>query len=79
MGTPLPGYEYAADNTESERAAWVVKAYQMCKNWGWVGVATLWNLDFRIVAPGSEQALFGILENDWWPTQTYGALRDMAK
>jgi hypothetical protein len=79
VGSPLPGYEYAADNTEEERAAWVVKAYQISKNWGFVGVAALWNLNFRIIAPGSEQALFGILESDWGQTLTYGALRDMPK
>ncbi len=79
VGTPLPNYGYAADNTEEERAAWVVKAYQMSKDWGYVGVATLWNLNFRIVAPGSEQALFGILEHDWAHTSTYNALRDMSK
>ena len=50
VGAALPGYEYAADNTEEERAAWVVTAYQMAKNWGYVGVATLWNLNFRIIA-----------------------------
>ena len=58
----MPGYEYASQNSEGERAAWFVKAYQMSKNWGFVGVVFLWNLDFRIVAPGSEQALFGILD-----------------
>jgi hypothetical protein len=79
VGTPLPGYEYAADNTEEERAAWLVKAYQMCKTWGFVGVASLWNLNFRIIAPGTEQALFGILNAGYSPTLSYQALRDMPK
>ena len=77
----MPGLRlrYAEDNTEEERAAWVVKAYQMAKIWGYVGMVSLWNLNFRIVAPGSEQALFGILDNDhdYVPTQTYWALRYM--
>jgi hypothetical protein len=79
VGTPLPGYEYAADNTEAERAAWVVKAYQMAKNWGFVGVMTLWNLNYRIAAPGSEQALFGILNAGYAPTPSYLALKNMPK
>jgi hypothetical protein len=79
VGAALPGYEYAADNTEAERAAWLVKAYQMSKEWGYVGVASLWNMNFRIVAPGSEQALFGILDAGFAPTPSYLALRDMAK
>jgi len=79
VGAPLPGYEYAAQNSEEERARWFVQAYQMCKNWGFVGVVFLWNLDFRIVAPGSEMALFGILNQGWAPTPAYVALRDMPK
>jgi hypothetical protein len=79
VGAPLPGYEYAADNTEAERAAWLVKAYQMSKVWGYVGVVCLWNLNFRIAAPGSEQALFGILDAGYAPTLSYEALRDMPK
>jgi LysM repeat protein len=79
VGAPLTGYEYAQDNTEAERAQWLVRAYQMSKNWGFVGVVFLWNLDFRIVAPGAEQALFGILNSDWSATSSYAALRDMPK
>ena len=79
VGSSIPGYEYAPQNSEGERAAWFVKAYQMCKNWGFVGVVFLWNLDFRIVAPGSEQALFGIMDMGFSPTATYAALRDMPK
>ena len=79
VGAPLKDYEYAKDNTEAERAAWVVKAYQMAKNWGFVGVMSLWNLNFRIAAPGTEQALFGILNPGYARTPSYLALRDMPK
>jgi hypothetical protein len=77
--TPPSGYEYAADITEAERAAWVVKAYQMSKAWGYVGVASLYNLNYRIVAPGSAAALFGILDAGYTPTLSYQALKDMPK
>jgi hypothetical protein len=79
VGAALPGYEYASQNSEGERAQWFVKAYQMSKNWGFVGVVFLWNLDFRIIAAGTEQALFGILNGDWSATPSYAALRDMPK
>lgn len=43
---PKPGYEYERYITLDQQAQWLVKAYQMMKAWGWVGVAILWNLDF---------------------------------
>ena len=72
---PVKGYEYAADNTLEEQAQFTVRAYQMMKNWGWVGVAFLWNLNFRVVAPGSEQAQWGIVAPDWSPLPAYNALK----
>jgi len=77
--SPQPGYEYAAYNNEATRAQWIVQAYQMSKAWGWVGPMFLWNLNFRIVAPGSEQSAFGIVDAGWRPTASWAALRDMGK
>jgi hypothetical protein len=74
-----PSYGYAQDNTRAEQAQWTVKAYQLMKQWGFVGVAFLWNLNFDVVAPGTEKAQWGILNADWTPTQTYNALKSMAK
>jgi len=79
VGAPIPGYEYAGQNSEEKRAQWFVQAYQYGKNSGFVGVMFLWNLDFRIVAPGTEQALFGIMNPGWAATPSYAALRDMPK
>ena len=72
---PVKGYEYAADNTLEEQAQFTVRAYQMMKQWGWVGVAFLWNLNFKVVAPGSEQAQWGIVDENWNPLPTYIALK----
>ncbi len=72
---PVKGYEYAADNTPEEQAQFTVRAYQMMKQWGWVGVAFLWNLNFRVVAPGSEQAQWGIVDRFWNPLPAYNALK----
>jgi len=77
--TPAPGYEYAADNSRQDQAEWTVKAYQMMKAWGWVGVAFLWNLNFAVVAPGSEMAQWGIVDPAWNPYPVYLALKSMPK
>ncbi len=74
-----PRYAYANDNDFGEQAAWTVEAYQMMRNWGWVGPAFLWNLNFRVVANGSEKAQWGIVNPDWSPLPAYNALKAMPK
>ncbi|MBV7330285.1 SH3 domain-containing protein [Chloroflexi bacterium TSY] len=74
-----PRYAYANDNDFGEQAAWTVEAFQMMRNWGWVGPAFLWNLNFRVVADGTEKAQWGIVRNDYSPLPVYEALRGMAK
>jgi hypothetical protein len=49
------------------------------KQWGFVGVAFLWNLNFDVVAPGTEKAQWAIVLSDWTPTQTFNMLKSMAK
>jgi len=77
---PAPGYGYAADNTEAEQAQYIVTAYRMAKNWGWVGPMFLWNLNF---APASgranEKAAFSIVREDWSPRPAFHALASMPK
>ena len=72
-------YAYANDNSYEEQAAWTVESYQMMRNWGWVGPAILWNLNFRVVANGTEKAQWGIVDPSWKPLPVYNALRDMPK
>ena len=72
-------YAYANDNDQGEQAAWTVEAYTMMRNWGWVGPAFLWNLNFRVVADGTEKAQWGIVRNDYGPLPVYDALRNMPK
>jgi hypothetical protein len=77
--TGAPGYEYADDNTMQEQATWTAEAYKLMKQWGFVGVAFLWNLNFRVVAPGTEKAQWGIVYGDWSATPAYNKLKTMAK
>jgi uncharacterized protein YraI len=65
-----PGYEYANDNTPDEQAQYTVRAYQMMKNWGWVGPAFLWNLGYTD-ADGGQWNIDG--------RSTYAALQAMPK
>jgi spore germination protein YaaH len=74
-----PSYGYAKDNTREEQAAWTVEAYKLMKQWGFIGTAFLWNLNFEVVAPGTEKAQWGIVQGDWTPTLTYGKLKAMPK
>ena len=74
-----PRYKYADDNDYQEQAAWTVEAYQMMKGWGWVGPAFLWNLNFRVVANGTEKAQWGIVDPGWSPLPVYNALQAMPK
>jgi hypothetical protein len=77
---PAKGYEYAADNTAEEQAQWLVKAYQMGRNWGWVGVMFTWNLNFGpACGPFDEKAAFGILLPNWTPRPAYNQLAAMSK
>ena len=74
-----PRYKYADDNDFGEQAQWTVEAYQMMKGWGWVGPAFLWNLNFRVVANGTEKAQWGIVDPGWGPLPAYNALASMPK
>jgi hypothetical protein len=76
--TPQTGYEYAADNTREEQAQWIAEAYQQAKNWGWVGPMFLWNLNYAVTRPGTEQAAFSILTPEG-PTPAYQSYAAMPK
>jgi hypothetical protein len=77
---PATNYEYAGDNTEQEQSDWVVRAYQIARDWGWVGPMFLWNLNFGPASGAAdEKAAFGILYPDWRPRPAYFALQAMPK
>lgn len=65
-----PRYAYAQDNTPEEQAAWTVRAFQMMRDWGWVGPAFLWNLNYSSGEQGQWQAN---------GRPVFGALAGMAK
>jgi hypothetical protein len=77
--TPPPGYEYAADNSEWEQSEFTRVAFQLGREAGYVGPMFLWNLNYRIVAPESEMAMWGIVDPTWNPLQTYTTLKGLPK
>lgn len=76
---PVTGYEYAANNTEEEKANYVIQAYEMARNWGFVGPMFLWNLNFSLVDPGSEKAAFAIVGPGWTRLPAYNAVKSIPK
>ena len=72
-------YAFANDNSYQEQADWTVQAYMMMREWGWIGPAFLWNLNFAVLAPGTERELWGVVASDWSPRPVYTALKQMAK
>ena len=72
-------YGYADDNSFEEQAAWTVEAYQMMKEWGWVGPPILWNLNFRVIADRTERAQWGIVNTDWSPLPVFNELQKLEK
>jgi hypothetical protein len=72
---PNEGYEYAADNTELEQAEYLVKALQIAREKGYMGVMFVWNLNFAPARGASdERAAFGILREDWSERLAYQTL-----
>lgn len=53
--TALPSYEYALDNTAEEQATWAVDAFRLMRDWGYVKLAFLFNLDFAQKSPQGAQ------------------------
>ena len=79
VGDGHPSYGYARDNSLEEQADWTLQAFAMMQEWGWVGPAFLLNMNFEVVAPGTERALWSIVDADWSPKPVYEALKQLAK
>jgi hypothetical protein len=67
-------FVFAQRNSVEQQAHYSVRAYEMGKEWGWVGTMFLWNLDYNVTASNTELANFGIVG-----TPAYDALANMPK
>ena len=48
----------------------------MARDSGYVGGMFLWNLNFAVVAPGQEQSLWSVFDDEFRPSITVPAVRD---
>ncbi len=80
-GVP-PGFEFAADNTLVEQTEWAMEAFQLLREWGFVHLAFLWNLDYSYkggLGPTDPNAPYSILDLTGAPRPAFEALGDMPK
>ncbi|MFQ6100068.1 MAG: cellulase family glycosylhydrolase [Anaerolineae bacterium] len=82
LGGHPPGFEFALDNTLAEQAQWDVEAFQLMRQWGFVRLAFLWNLDFANKCnrdPTDPNAPYSLVNFDGAPRPAFGAISEMEK
>jgi hypothetical protein len=77
------GFEFALDNTQEEQAQWIVQAYRLMREWGFVRLAFLWNLNFSQLNDGrgaaDSNAPYGIIDLNGAPRPAFEAIGGMEK
>jgi hypothetical protein len=79
---PPAGYEYAADNSLTDQANYLVRAYAIAKEKGYIGPMFVWNLNYAPIAEPDDRyakRAFSILNRDWSARPAYSALVAMPK
>lgn len=82
FGVVVPNYEFASDNTQQEQADWIVQAYKLMKQWGYVKLAFLFNLDYAQKSPtgaNDRTADWSITGLDGSARPAFNALHDYMK
>jgi len=81
FGDYPPGFEFALDNTLQEQAEWDVKAFQLMREWGFVRMAFLWNLDYSQLGwgPRDPNAPYAIIDFQGVARPAYWAIGAMPK
>jgi hypothetical protein len=76
-----PGFEFALDNTLQEQAQWDVEAFQLMREWGFVRVAFLWNLNYSQLGWGPEDpnAPYALIDFQGIARPAFGAIGAMDK
>ena len=76
-----PGFEFALDNTLDEQAKWDVEAFQLMRQWGFVRLAFLWNLNFSQLGWGPEDpnAPYAIIDFQGAARPAFGKIGEMEK
>jgi len=82
LGGHPPGFEFALDNTLKEQADWDVEAFQLMRQWGFVRLAFLWNLDFAQkdgLGPTDPNAPYSLLDFQGIARPAFGAIGALEK
>ena len=82
FGVVVPGYEFASDNTQQEQADYIVQAFKLMKQWGYVKMAFLFNLDYAQKSPNGANdrtADWSIMGLDGSARPAFTALHDYMK
>jgi hypothetical protein len=78
--TPPAGYEYCKYLTPQNQADFLVKAMAKARTLDYVAGMVVWNLNFQVVVPPTDEKWgFGVLNPDWTPRPAYSALAQMPK
>jgi hypothetical protein len=81
--TPVrEGFEFSKDNSLQDQANYIVQAYQLMKQWGFVKIAFLWNLNFNTVTADpttTDNAIYSVLTPGGQPRPAFDALGKMSK
>ena len=75
-------YLYARDVSEQTQADALVRAYQIARERGYIGVMFIWNLNYAPIAEADDRwakRAFSIIRTDWGPRPAYNALAAMPK
>ncbi|MBN1955755.1 MAG: cellulase family glycosylhydrolase [Anaerolineae bacterium] len=82
LGGYPPGFEFARDNSLEEQATYDVQAFHLMREWGFVRLAFLWNLDYANKGPRTPDdpnAPYSIVDYDGAPRPAFGAIGAMDK
>ncbi|MGI9145708.1 MAG: hypothetical protein ACR2IK_04030 [Chloroflexota bacterium] len=76
----VPGYEYSTYISEDAQARFLVQAVQMARQTALVGGVIIWNLNFQMVVPQTDEKWgFAVLRADFTPRPAFSALASMPK
>ncbi len=77
---PPPEFAFVAYTSLDEQASYTTRAFQLGREWGYVGPMILWNLNFcPVVGVTGEQCLWSLEDPAGNPRPAYLAVRDMVK
>jgi hypothetical protein len=83
ISTPVrEGFEFSRDNTLEDQKNYIIQAFQLMKQWGFVKIAFLWNLNFNTVTNDpttTDNAIYSILDSGGLPRPAFDALEQMKK